>query len=89
MIRHIMVAAAATLLAPAAQVGLAADTVPAIARIRRAAHAAMAPDLRDAEARAGAEEAQSHTVSTLSWFVEPGVSNGTPAVNTTRSPGRA
>ena len=30
-----------------------------------------------------------HTVSTLSRFVVPGTSNGTPAVTTTRSPDRA
>ena len=41
------------------------------------------------ERQDGHRRAVRHTVSTLSWFVVPGTSNGTPAVTITRLPGSA
>ena len=53
-----------------------------VARIGRSTDGTVATNLRHAETRSGAEEGQSHTVSTRMKFVVPGVSNGTPAVTT-------
>ena len=64
----------------------------AVARIGRAADGAVAPDLRYPERGARAEKGQPHaryTASTLRRLVVPGVSNGTPAVTTMRSPSDA
>src|SRR5262245_51719675 len=66
-----------------------AHSCPPVSRISRMAHRAPASELRDSEARSGAEEGELHTRSTLSRFVVPGTSKGTPAVTTTRSPGDA
>ena len=67
-----------------------------VARVGRLTHGAVAADLRDTEAGAGAQKPEAHgrvphrvrchTVSTLSRFVVPGTSKGTPAVTSTRSP---
>ena len=63
-----------------------ANTGPSITRVGGPTAGAIASDLRDAEARAGAEERELHTRSTRSTLVVPGTSNGTPAVTSTRSP---
>src|SRR5207237_8732268 len=62
------------------------DARALVTRVRRPAHIAVAAQLGDAEARAGAQERQLHTVSTFSVLVEPGTSKGTPAVTITLSP---
>src|SRR5580704_14058373 len=64
----------------------ARSTVPGIGR---PAHRAVAPDHRHAKTGPRAEKRELHTVSTFSRLVVPGTSNGTPAVTSTRSPGRA
>jgi hypothetical protein len=62
-----------------------------VPRIVGAADRAVAPDLGHTERGAGAEKGEPHrqTASILSRLVVPGMSNGTPAVTTSRSPGRA
>jgi len=65
------------------------DPGPLVPGIVRAADRAGAPDLRNAETRAGPEEGQLHTVSTFIVLVVPGTSKGTPAVMITCCPGVA
>ena len=60
-----------------------------VARIGRAAHFAVAANLRNPKTRAGTEKEKFQRVSTLRRFVVPGTSNGTPAVTITRSPAEA
>src|SRR5690606_33751350 len=61
----------------------------AVPRVRRRANGAVAPDDRDSERGAGAEERQPHSWTTRTVLVVPRTSNGMPAVTATRSPGFA
>ncbi len=62
------------------------NPIALVAWIGRAAHIAITPNLRNAKAGSGAEEKELQRVSTLSRFVVPGTSKGTPAVTIMRSP---
>ncbi len=65
------------------------DTRSLIPGIVRAADFAPATDLWNSEARAGSQEGEPQTVSTLRRLVVPGISKGTPAVTMIGSPGEA
>src|SRR5690606_23834098 len=64
-------------------------TVPPVPGVRRGARRATAPDDRDSERSAGAEEAEPHSSSTRSMLVVPRTWKGTPAVTTILCPGLA
>ena len=58
-----------------------------VPRIVAPAHLAATTDLGNAETRPRSEKGQPHTTSTRIRLVVPGMSHGTPAVSSTRSPG--